>query len=201
MGEEHEGFSLRTGLTHCSPTLKKKESFHSPAPGCTESPLQLPRAVPTDVYIYACPSCCRDHRCCCYSSCSPALRNWRCRRQGCSSQRGHSESGGAAMTAVGAEPPPGIQQERRRGEEGRDGEEKQTGEWHLLSVCFFPPCSCHRTAVANGVLLSGLLRKEMVGHKTAALAACISQQPQPGQMQCASTAPALSLTTRGQALV
>lgn len=114
---------------------------------------------------------------------------------------GLSESGGAVMTAARAEPPPGIRQERRGGKEGRDGEQEQAGEWHLLSVCFFPPCSCHHTAVGNGVLPSGLLRKEMVGHKTAALAACISRQPQPGQMQCASTAPAFSLTTRGEALL
>ncbi|KAM6370387.1 uncharacterized protein J5M81_013949 [Pluvialis apricaria] len=47
----------------------------------------------------------KDHRCCCYSCCSPALRNWRCRRQGCSkgasySRRRLSESGGVVTTAA-----------------------------------------------------------------------------------------------------
>lgn len=34
-----------------------------------------------------------------------------------------------------------------------------SGEWHLLSVFSFPPCSQHRIAVGNGLLPSMVLRK------------------------------------------
>ncbi|GAB0200051.1 membrane cofactor protein-like [Grus japonensis] len=42
-----------------------------------------------------------DHRCCCYSCCSPALRNWRCRRQGCSKGASYSQR---RLTVVAKQP-------------------------------------------------------------------------------------------------
>lgn len=41
--------------------------------------------------IYACLAGCRDHRRRCCSCCSPALRIWRCGRQGCSEGAGYSQ--------------------------------------------------------------------------------------------------------------
>lgn len=140
--------------------------------------------------IYACPSCCRDHHCCCYSCCSPALRNWRCRRQGCSkgasySQRRLSESGGVVTTAVRvwnslwslAEKE--GRQERWRRERGKKRGVAPT-VCFLLPSLFLPPHCRWKWHPP----LYGTAQRSGVGDKTAARTAFVTTQPKFGRGGC-----------------